>query len=180
MSYYRRSKTSRCYFFTVVSYRRQKILCDFVIRQALRQAIIKTREKYPFKIDAWVLLPDHLHCVWTLPEGDTDFSIRWALIKRGVSLLCPQYKQNKWMSTSKKKHRESTLWQRRFWEHQIRNQDDFNHHLDYIHFNPVKHLLCKSPKLWAYSSFHRYVKEGKYPQNWAMGDLGQAQYQYGE
>jgi len=180
MSYYRRAKTSGCYFFTVVSYQRQKILCDFEIRQALRQAIIKTRRKYPFTIDAWVLLPDHLHCIWTLPEGDANFSIRWALIKREVSLLCPQYKQNQWMTVSKKKHRESTLWQRRFWEHQIRDQDDFNHHLDYIHFNPVKHSLCENPKLWIYSSFHRYVKAGKYPQNWSSGGLDKDQKEYGE
>jgi len=85
MSYYRRAKTSGSYFFTVVSYRRQNILCDIEIRHALRQSIIKTRYKYPFTIDAWVLLPNHLHCIWTLPEGDANFSVRWALIKREVS-----------------------------------------------------------------------------------------------
>jgi len=169
MSYYRRAKTAgSTYFFTVVSYRRQQILCDDSVRKALRKAIRDTQLKYPFTIEAWVLLPDHLHCIWMMPEGDAAFSRRWNLIKRRVSLACAdQYKQNKWITASKKKHRESTLWQRRFWEHQIRDQQDFNRHLDYIHYNPVKHGLCEQPVLWPYSTLHRYIKEGKCSRDWA-------------
>lgn len=170
MSRYRRaSAAGGSYFFTVVAYRRQAILCDEVVREALRAAIQTVRATRPFVIDAWVLLPDHLHCVWTLPEGDADFSTRWMLIKRLVSVACRDaYRREEWMHASKQKHRESTLWQRRFWEHQIRDEDDFARHLDYVHFNPVKHGLALNAAAWPYSSFHRYVKAGVYGPDWAM------------
>ncbi|GMR00740.1 MAG: transposase [Gammaproteobacteria bacterium] len=156
MSHYRRANTQGgSYFFTVVSYRRQAVLCDEPIRYALRKAIQETRLKYPFSIDAWVLMPDHLHCIWRLPEGDRDYSKRWSLIKRSISIICADsYNKQKWLNGSKKKHRESTLWQRRFWEHQIRDQQDFNRHLDYIHYNPVKHGLCERADAWPYSTLH--------------------------
>ncbi len=169
MSHYRRASTpGATYFFTVITYKRQNILCQKPIREALRKAITDTREKYPFKIDAWVLLPDHLHCIWTLPKNDHDFSVRWNLIKRRVSRVCKnKYGEQSLQSPSKQKHRESTLWQRRFWEHRIRDRKDMNCHLDYIHFNPVKHGHCKQTSEWPYSSIHRYIKAGKYPENWA-------------
>ena len=169
MSQYRRANTpGGSYFFTLVSYRRQAILCDEPIRIALREAIKTVQSSRPFTVDAWVLLPDHLHCLWTLPPDDADFSGRWSLIKRRVSLSCAElYKRDDWISTSKLKHRESTIWQRRFWEHQIRDQADYNRHVDYIHYNPVKHGLCNSPADWPYSTLHRYIKAGKYPSNWA-------------
>jgi len=170
MSHYRRSSMDGCtYFFTLVSFRRQKILCDDLIRNELRKAINDTRLKYPFTIDAWILLPDHLHCIWTLPENDNLFSKRWGIIKRKLSLACTEYyKKPQWLNESKKKHRESTIWQRRYWEHRIRNQGDFNKHVDYIYYNPVKHGLCSRPVDWPYSTFHRYVKEGLYPADWAV------------
>lgn len=172
MSYYRRANTAGgTYFFTVVTYRRQTILCDESIRTALRNAIKHVQLTHHFTIDAWVLLPDHLHCIWTLPAGDADFSTRWSLIKRKVSLACgDHYKRAEWLTNSRKKHRESTLWQRRFWEHQIRNQDDFNRHLDYIHYNPTKHDLCEQPAQWPYSTLHRYIKEGNYPMDWTTDE----------
>ena len=171
MSRYRRASTSNAsYFFTVVTYRRQPILCDEAIRDALRAAIEKVRTMRPFVIDAWVLLPDHLHCIWTLPEGDADFSTRWMMIKRAVSLACSDhYKRMDWMTASKSKHRESTIWQRRFWEHQIRNEDDFARHADYIHFNPVKHGHVRHVSDWPYSTFHRYVRDKVYPLDWPGG-----------
>ena len=182
MSYYRRANiASGTYFFTVVSYRRQQILCDELIRKALREAIEKTRLSHPFEIDAWVLLPDHLHCLWTLPDGDADFSKRWGKIKRLVSLACgDRYKRMEWMSDSKKKHRESTIWQRRYWEHQIRDQKDLNRHVDYIHYNPVKHGLCKQPIEWPYSTLHRYIDKGIYLKNWAAEGLDFGEVNYGE
>jgi len=116
-----------------------------------------------FVADAWVLLPDHLHCIWTLPPDDADFPVRWNLIKRKVSIACgKEYKRVEWMTESKKKRRESTLWQRRYWEHQIRNDLDFSRHMDYIHYNPVKHGLCKEAIDWPYSTFHRHVRAGLY------------------
>jgi len=178
MSHYRRANiTGSTYFFTVVSYRRQQILCDESIRHALRKAIKDTQHKYPFTIDAWVLMPDHLHCLWTLPEGDADFAKRWNRIKRQVSIDCGrEYKKEKWLTASKKKHCESTLWQRRYWENRIRDQNDFNHHMDYIHYNPTKHGLCERPNLWPYSTLHRCMKEGAYPLDWAAPDLGDGEF----
>jgi putative transposase len=171
MSRYRRTLVAGgCYFFTVVAYRRQPILCDEVVRVALRGAIETVRATRPFVIDAWVLLPDHLHCIWTLPEGDADFSTRWMMIKRLVSVRCRDaYRRADLMNASKQKHRESTIWQRRFWEHQIRDDDDFAKHADYVHFNPVKHGLVANAAAWPYSTFHRYVKNGTYAADWAMG-----------
>lgn len=171
MSRYRRATASNAsYFFTVVTHRRQAILCDEPIRHALRSAIESVRSKRPFSIDAWVLLPDHLHCIWTLPEGDADFSTRWMMIKRAVSIACGErYHRTDWMTASKNKHRESTIWQRRFWEHQIRNEDDFARHADYIHFNPVKHGYVQTVAEWPYSTFHRYVRDGIRPSDWSGG-----------
>jgi putative transposase len=168
MSRYRRSvDSSASYFFTVVTYRRQPILCEDNVRTALRNAIDKVRINRPFAIDAWVLLPDHIHCIWTLPDGDADFSTRWMLIKREVSLACQEsHRRAEWITESKQKHRESTIWQRRFWEHKIRDDHDFTRHADYIHFNPVKHGYAPCVKEWRFSTFHRYVQEGVYPVDW--------------
>ena len=168
MPYYRRANTpGASYFFTVVAYRRQPILCDAPIRTALRDAIHEVRTRRPFTIDAWALLPDHLHCLWTLPPGDADFATRWSLIKRRVSVACgQQYRRESWLTASKKKHRESTLWQRRYWEHQIRNDDDFVRHVDYIHYNPVKHSHSGTPQEWPYSTVHRYIEAGIIPADW--------------
>lgn len=170
MSRYRRSLLAGgTYFFTVVTYRRQTILCDEMFRHALRSAIESVRVSRPFMIDAWVLLPDHLHCIWTLPKDDADFSTRWMMIKRKVSIACAsQYEHADWLTPSKQKHREPTIWQRRFWEHQIRDDIDYAKHLDYLHFNPVKHGLTNQAKDWPYSSFHRYVKDGFYEENWGL------------
>ena len=168
MSRYRRAnRAGSSYFFTVVAYRRQQILCEGTFRNALRNAIEAVRATRPFVIDAWVLLPDHLHCVWTLPEGDADFSTRWAIIKRAVSIACVDSRRDEWMNSSKNKHRESTIWQRRFWEHHIRNEEDFARHIDYIHFNPVKHGHALRAADWPYSTIHRYVREGIYAPDWA-------------
>ena len=173
MSRYRRAQTAGAiYFFTLVSYRRQPILCDPPVRAALHNAIVSTRTKRPFSIDAWVLLPDHLHCIWTLPPDDADFSTRWSIIKRQVSVKCREaYRRSELITASKLKHRESTLWQRRYWEHQIRDDTDYMRHVDYIHYNPIKHKVCKSLAGWPYSTFHRYVEHGFYPSNWGCNDI---------
>ena len=169
MSRYRRAITvGGTFFFSVVAYRRQPILCDAAIRTALREAVLSVRRTKPFSIDAWVLLPDHLHCVWTLPPDDGDFSGRWSLIKSAVSrAVGAQYRRTEWLNASKLKHREGTIWQRRFWEHCIRDENDFQRHVDYLHFNPVKHGLVSCVADWPHSIFHRFVAEGKYPLDWA-------------
>ena len=173
MSRYRRSQTpGATYFFTVVTYRRQAILCDAPIREALRNAIANTRAKHPFTINAWVLLPDHLHTIWTLPPGDADFATRWSVIKRQVSVTCGEaYRRADWINYSKQKHRESTLWQRGYWEHQIRDEHDFERHMDYIHYNPAKHGHCCRVSDWPYSTFQRYVEQEVYPINWGGVDV---------
>lgn len=172
MSRYRRADApGATYFFTVVTYHRQPILCEPLVREALRNAIHEVRTKRPFMVDAWVLLPDHLHCLWTLPPGDADFASRWSLIKRRVSMACgKQFRQESWITASKKKHRESTVWQRRFWEHQIRDESDMQRHVEYVHYNPVKHSLCRNPQDWPYSTIHRYIKTGIVPANWGGND----------
>lgn len=145
MPNYRRAKTrGATYFFTVVTYRRQRFLCQEKVRKALRNSILDVRKNHPFAIDGWVLLPDHLHCIWTLPPNDANFSVRWAMIKRFVTKQCrPELHREDWMNESKRKRKESTIWQRRFWEHQIRDDQDFERHMNYLHYNPAKHDLVR-------------------------------------
>ena len=123
----------------------------------------------PFDSIAWVLLPDHLHTIWQLPEGDADYSGRWSLIKKTVTQKCPD-----WLSPpnnlSRQARREGTLWQRRFWEHLIRDELDLERHIDYIHYNPVKHGYASRVADWPYSTFHRYVSQGIYPKEWASAE----------
>lgn len=140
MPEYRRASTKGgTYFFTVNTYRRQPVLIDEDVRDALREGIDKTREVMPFQILAWVLLPDHLHCIWMLPEGDADFAKRWGMIKRHVSQCCgDRLNHEEWLSESRRKRNETSLWQRRYWEHQIRDEADFARHVDYIHWNPCE------------------------------------------
>ena len=168
MSYYRRVKApGGTFFFTIVTAKRKPLLTTPYVRQALRESISSVRQTQPFDIVAWVLLPDHMHCIWTLPEGDCDYSSRIGKIKRLTS---------KHLGYSGE--RDSGLWQRRFWEHQIRDEKDLIRHIEYIFINPVKHGLCSAAAEWPYSSFHRYVKQGIYPQDWAScenltGDFGE-------
>jgi putative transposase len=130
----------------------------------LRHAVRTTRLRHPFTTEAWVVLPDHLHTVWTLPDGDVDFPTRWSLIKRLFSHALPPGESR---SASRIAKRERGLWQRRFWEHLIRDDGDFRAHTDYVHFNPVRHKLVSHPADWPYSTFHRAVRRGQMPPNWA-------------
>ncbi len=152
-----------CYFFTVNLADRAS---DLLVRRIgdLRDAVRACRAARPFQIDAWVVLPEHLHCVWTLPEGDTDFSGRWRAIKGGFSRLMPLAEAR---SPSRASKHERGIWQRRFWEHAIRDDDDYARHVDYVHFNPVKHGLVHAVADWPYSTFHRAVAQGVYPADWA-------------
>ena len=168
---YRRSKTpGATYFFTVVTYNRNKMLCIPENVELLRNSFRQVMQEYPFKMDAFVLLPEHLHCIWTLPEDDADFSNRWRLVKNYFSRRC-QDKFHGNVSVSRQRKGEKAIWQRRFWEHQIRNDRDFAQHVDYIHYNPVHHELVKAPKDWQFSSFHRYVRDGIYPIDWGIDPI---------
>ncbi|MBE0444093.1 REP-associated tyrosine transposase [Psychrobacter sp. FME5] len=159
------------YFFTLVSYNRRRILCEDDFLQAFKKSIKQVQQQYSFEIIAWVQLPDHLHCIWRLPENDADYSMRWSQIKRLTTQACPQYHLpiNE-LSPSKVKRHERGIWQRRFYEHEIKNEADFIRHIDYLHYNPVKHGLVKKVVDWPYSSFHRYVRQGDYLADW--GDDG--------
>jgi putative transposase len=147
----------------------------------LRNAIRNTQTTHPFTIDAWVLLPDHLHCIWTLPPDDANIGVRWAMIKRFVTKECGStLHREDWMNVSKRRRKESTIWQRRFWEHLIRNDHDYETHMDYLHYNPVKHGLVKRVRDWPHSTFHRYVRQGIYTEDWAGITDVQVDGSYGE
>jgi len=180
-SYLRPKMGGGTFFFTVVTFERRKIFTSDANRQILAKAITEVQKQHPFFIEAWVLLPEHLHIIWTLPEGDTDYSKRWGLIKARFSKETKTllYKEQS-VSPSRNKRRETTIWQRRFWEHTIRDDKDFHKHIDYIHYNPVKHGLVREVKDWPLSSFHRFVRQGFYPSNWGEGILFSPEYSFGE
>ena len=142
------------YFFTVVTYNRQPLLTDHLNIRALGRAFRRVKKERPFTMDAFVLMPDHLHCLWTLPEGDADYSSRWRDIKKYAS-------QDFTLPLGTK-----TAWQRGFWEHVIRNEQDWQNHMDYIHYNPVKHGWATAPSEWKWSSFHQCVTKGWYDPQW--------------
>jgi len=153
-------------FFTVVTYQRRPLFEDENARNCLKEVLQITRNKYPFTQHAICLLPDHLHCIWTLPENDDDYSTRWSSIKANFSRLYKTGQDGSPLSASRKKRREKAFWQRRFWEHAIRDEEDLSRHVDYIHYNPVKHGLADSPSEWQWSSFHSYVERGIYESDW--------------
>jgi putative transposase len=155
-----------CWFFTVnLLERRQALLVDHV--DVLREAIAATRESHPFSMDAFVVLPDHLHAIWSLPVGDSDFSTRWRLIKNRFARALPK---NEKLSAVRAARRERGIWQRRFWEHLIRDEADYERHVEYCYINPLKHGLARRVSDWPYSSFHRDVRAGLFSEDWA-GDL---------
>nr|WP_321401019.1 transposase [uncultured Desulfobacter sp.] len=141
--------------------RKHTHLVDHV--DVLRKVIQKVKSAHPFHIDGMVVLPDHLHALWTLPAGDNDYPMRWMLIKTGFSRRMPKGEPR---SNSRIAKGERGIWQRRYWEHLIRDPKDFQHHLDYIHYNPVKHKYVNKVKDWPYSSFHLYVRKGLLPIDW--------------
>jgi putative transposase len=151
------------WFFTMnlAERRGNRLLVDRIdlLRVAFRSVLLR----YPFRMEAVVILPDHLHCIWTLPPDDTDFSRRWSLIKgrfsRGID-------KGERISPSRSKRGERGIWQRRFWEHLIKDDDDFSRHVDYIHWNPVKHGWVRRVADWPHSSFHDYLRRGLYPNDW--------------
>jgi putative transposase len=158
MSEYRRLFVKGAiYFFTVVTYNRQHLLCNEIALKRLKSSFRYAIQKHPFKIKGLVILPDHLHCIWHLPENDHDFSTRWSLFKRYFS---------SGFDAEINHRREKNIWQRRFWEHLIRNENDLNNCLDYIHYNPVKHGYVSSPGDWPQSTFLHHVQEGYYDLNW--------------
>ena len=154
MSNYRRYYMNGGTWFFTVNLKKRK--SDVLVRQIaeLRSAIRRVKETKPFQVDALVVLPEHLHCIWTLPENDCDFSSRWRELKKlfTKSIMCHE------------------VWQPRFWEHAIRDEEDYRRHVDYIYINPVKHGWVTCVQDWPFSTFHRDVRKGIYPVDWA-GDM---------
>jgi putative transposase len=169
MRYKRSTAAGATYFFTVVTHKRKKILCLGDNPQLLKNAFETVKDRRTFTIDAIVLLPNHLHCLWTLPPDDNDFSNRWMWIKSAFTRTCFDPFRSA-VSKSRITKREQNVWQRRYWEHQIRDEEDCSRHMDYIHYNPVKHGLAVSPLAWRCSSFHRYVRAGAYHREWGSKD----------
>jgi putative transposase len=165
MEYRRLKKTGGTYFFTVVTHDRRPFLCEPDNIELLRAAFRYVMARLPFELVAIVILPDHLHCIWTLPDGDANFSTRWRLIKTFFSRHCAK-KYHAQPNASRQDKKEVAIWQRRFWEHWIRNDVDYARHLDYIHYNPVKHGFVNSPKDWQHSSFRRFVEQNVYTEDW--------------
>ena len=161
---YRRNRVpGGTYFFTVnLLDRRSCLLVEQV--DLLREVVRAVKRRRPFQIDAWVVLPDHLHAVWTLPEGDADYSGRWRSIKIAFAKGLPKTERRSAVRLNKG---ERGIWQRRFWEHTIRDDADYSAHVDYVHVNPLKHGLVERLADWPYSSFHRAVARGVYHQDWA-------------
>jgi putative transposase len=164
MTDYRRTRLpGATWFFTVnlAERRGNRLLVERI--DVLRTAFRTVRARHPFHVEAVVILPDHLHCVWTLPPNDTDYSTRWNLIKGHFSRALDKGER---ISQSRANRGERSLWQRRFWEHAIRNQDDLNRHIDYVHWNPVKHGWVRRVADWPHSSFHAFKRRGVYPEDW--------------
>ena len=158
------------YFLTVVTHRRRPFLTDPVARAQLRSALAAVRTRFPFDLAAIVLLPDHLHTLWTLPPGDTEYSVRVQRLKRVFTeahLVAGGAEGDR--SPSRLRRQERGVWQRRFWEHSVRDADDFKRCLDYLHYNPVKHGLVGRVADYPWSSFSKWVRGGEYEPGWGTG-----------
>jgi putative transposase len=166
MSNYRRIQINGAsYFFTVVTHNRRKFLTDDLARPILKDVFRQVQSEMLFRTIALCLMPDHIHCIWRLPQDSSDYSKRWSMIKR---LFTKRYLaaggREIAQSMSRENKGERGIWQRRFWEHCIRDNDDMTNHIHYIHYNPVKHRQVESPDQWPYSTFQRFSQKGTYAQ----------------
>jgi len=169
---YRRARIAGAsYFFTVVTHERRPIFRNAEAVALFQGGLSRIKHQHPFDIDAYVILPDHMHYIWTLPDGDSEFSTRWRLIKEAFTKPFVRQQQPLERSASRLAKREQPVWQRRFWEHVIRDDDDYATHVDYIHYNPVRHELVAAARDWRYSSFGEWVERGIYNANWGSGDM---------
>ncbi|MBS0209324.1 MAG: transposase [Planctomycetes bacterium] len=166
-SYLRHFVPGGTYFFTVVTERRTPVFIDDQSVALLGASLRSCKRSYPFTIIAMVTLPEHLHAIWSLPNNEANYSRRWSLIKSEFTRTwLAAGNQEQRQSTARNRERRRGVWQRRFWEHAIRDEVDLEAHFDYIHFNPVKHGLVSSVKDWPWSTFHRWVKDGHYLNDW--------------
>ena len=169
------------FFFTIATFGRRRIFNHPESRRILGKTVNQVRRACPFSLDAWVLMPDHLHTIWTLSQEDTNYGKRIGLVKANFSKAAKTwFHDESMMNPSRRDRRETTIWQRRFWEHTIRDEEDLARHFDYIHYNPVKHGLVQRVRDWPYSSFHRLVKQEIYPIHWGEGVKLDEKVEYGE
>ncbi len=174
MPNYRRARVSGgSYFFTVVTDDRRPLFAEAASRRLLGKCVRDCQAKWLFIVTAIVLLADHLHTIWSLPIGDAEYSKRWNFIKKEFTKrwLASGGKETEISEARRREHRRG-VWQPRFWEHTLNGDDDFERHFDYIHYNPVKHGYVRCPRDWPWSSFHRWVKSGVYPEHWACWNDG--------
>ena len=159
------------YFFTIVTHERTPLFGQVLNRLLLADAIDKQQAKRPFELLAYVLLPDHMHWLVSLPRGDKNYSLRIGQMKENFTTEFLKSGGEEGVQTrSREKHRERAVWQRRFWEHLVRDENDLWNCANYIHWNPVKHGLVKQVRDWEWSSFHRFVEAGSYPIDWGRSD----------
>ncbi|CAG1000445.1 REP-associated tyrosine transposase [Methylophilaceae bacterium] len=166
MSEYRRSREGSAYFFTVVTCQREHFLGSAESVNTFEEILNEVKLRHSFEVEACVILPDHIHAIWRLFDGDVTYSMLWGYIKKEFSKRMKDKLPVSVQTSSRLRHRESMVWQRRFWEHQIRDEKDFQAHFDYIHFNPVKHGLVHKPDDWQFSTFHKHVDSGIYSKDW--------------
>jgi putative transposase len=166
MRYRRTEAAGASYFFTVVTFRRQPVFTETPVVEMLERAIRRVQERRPFVVEAQVILADHLHALWTLRAEDSDYPTRWRLIKEAFTReYVPAYGLI-WHDDRRHARGERTVWQRRYWEHLIRDDRDFSAHLEYIHLNPVRHGLVSAPRDWPHSTFLKWVANGSYDLTW--------------
>lgn len=176
MRYRRSDIKGGTYFFTVnLQNRNSRLLVDKI--DVLRTVINQVKQRHRFKVDAMVVLPEHLHAMWTLPVDDYDYATRWMLIKSGFSRQIPKHES---ISISRQSKGERGIWQRRYWEHCIRNQEDYEKHVDYIHYNPVKHGYVKRAVEWPFSTIHEFIKKGVLNPDWGYSEDCVKGEQFGE
>jgi putative transposase len=169
---YRRARISGgCYFITVVTHQRRELFNNEVVVELLRDAFRQVVKKYPFIIEAMVVLPDHLHSIWTLPQGDADYMTRWRLIKTYVTKAVSDKGAERLIRPTGYGKIMQPLWQHRYWEHVISSERDFRAHVDYIHYNTVRHGYVKRPGDWPLSSFELYVRCGLLASDWGASEV---------
>ncbi len=171
MRYRRVLQTGATYFFTLVVHERAELFADASNVVGWRTAVAKVQRKRPFVIEAEVILPDHLHVLWTMPDGDADYATRMRLVKTDFTKSLALRDTGASTNTSRANKAERDVWQRRYWEHTIRDEHDFQVRLDYIHYNPVKHALVDRAADWPHSTFHAWVEKGRYDPWWGSDDM---------
>jgi putative transposase len=169
---YRRAQVSGgTFFFTLVTEQRRLLFNEPDAVTLFMKAAERVCTRHPFQLDAYVILPDHLHVIWTQPDGDSDFSTRWRLIKEAFTRAYLKAHEAPYRNESRRFKGEQGIWQRRFWEHAIRDEIDFARHIDYVHINPVHHGLVSAARDWPHSSFLAWVERGVYDPQWGSDAL---------